>query len=78
MGEDGLGHQDLMLHSLQWEKDEKSIYQAKPSSDDDKEQIGQMVAPVNIPLLMCCQTVENNPKVKQTGCKQLRSMTWLG
>ena len=58
--------QELTLHSSQQEKGKKLIYQVPTNSEGDKEQMGQMVAPVNIPSVTCYQTVENNPEVKQT------------
>ena len=58
--------QELTLYSSQQGKGEKSIYRVPTNSEGDKEQMGQMVAPVNIPSATCYQTVENNPEVKQT------------
>ena len=59
-------YQELTIQGLQWKKGKKSPYLAGLTSDTDKEQMAQMVTSVNIPPVMCCQTMENNPESKQT------------
>ena len=56
----------LTLNKTEPEEGEKLIYLASGNIRCNKEQMGQMVAPVNLPSVTCCQTVENNYEVKQT------------
>ena len=53
------------LCNSQREDSEKSIHQLG-DRECDREQMEQMVTPVNIPPVTCYQTVENNPEVEQT------------
>ena len=59
-------HSELMLWSSRWEENEKSISQASAGIKCDKDQMEQMVTPVNITLVMSYQPLANNPEVKQT------------
>ena len=59
-------HSELMLWSPRWEENEKSISQASAGIKCDKDQMEQMVTPVNITSVMSYQTLANNPEVKQT------------
>ena len=56
---------ELLLHRFNERKDEESNHQLSSGVECDKDHLEQMDTPVSITLMMSCQTLINNAKVKR-------------